>query len=92
MPNRRILSLWFPRFRAERVMRVKRGVLEGPLGIVAEQVNAQVITSLNLAASAAGVPMGQPVRDAFAMCAGLAGTTKFTPDVVMAPRGGAGAG
>ncbi|MCF6232344.1 MAG: DNA polymerase Y family protein [Rhodobacteraceae bacterium] len=79
MPNRRILSLWFPRFGAERVMRAERGVLEGPLGIVAEQANAQVITSLNLAASVAGVQMGQPVRDAFAMCAGLITRARNTP-------------
>jgi len=71
MPNRRILSIWFPRLGAERVMRAERGVLDAPLAVVAEQANMQVITSLNDAALAAGLQAGQPVRDAHAMCAGL---------------------
>lgn len=71
MPNRRILSLWFPRLGADRLIRVERGLIEGPLVVVAEQSNMQVITALNSQAQAAGVQLGQPLRDAHAMCAGL---------------------
>jgi len=82
MPNRRILSLWFPRLGAERVMRVARGLLDGPLAVVGEQANAQVITSLNGAAQAAGLQVGQPVRDAHAMCAGLITRSRNAPGEV----------
>ncbi|MEM7318059.1 MAG: DUF6504 family protein [Pseudomonadota bacterium] len=71
MLKRRILSLWFPRLGAERLMRAARGLHEGPLAVVAEQSNMQVITALNGDAQAAGLRVGQPVRDAHAMCGGL---------------------
>ncbi|NVO56077.1 DNA polymerase Y family protein [Rhodobacteraceae bacterium B1Z28] len=71
MPKRRILSLWFPRLGAERLVRAARGLHDGPLAVVAEQSNMQVITSLNAEAQAAGLRVGQPVRDAHAMCATL---------------------
>ncbi len=71
MPKRRILSLWFPRLGAERLIRAARGLHVGPLAVVAEQSNMQVITSLNAEAQAAGLQVGQPVRDAHAMCASL---------------------
>lgn len=71
MPKRRILSLWFPRLGAERLIRAARGLHSGPLAVVAEQSNMQVITSLNTEAQAAGLRVGQPVRDAHAMCASL---------------------
>ena len=79
MSNRRILSLWFPRLGAERLMRAHRGVEAGPLAVVAERANMQVISSLNGAALAAGLQMGQPVRDAHAMCAGLLTRTRNAP-------------
>ncbi len=71
MPKRRILSLWFPRLGAERLVRAARGLHAGPLAVVAEQSNMQVVTSLNAEAQAAGLRVGQPVRDAHAMCAAL---------------------
>ncbi len=71
MPKRRILSLWFPRLGAERLVRAARGLHVGPLAVVAEQSNMQVVTSLNVEAHAAGLRVGQPVRDAHAMCAAL---------------------
>ncbi|NDW46072.1 DUF6504 family protein [Ruegeria sp. PrR005] len=71
MSKRRILSLWFPRLGAERVMRAERGLHAGPLAVVEEQSNMQVISALNAAAEAAGLRVGQPVRDAHAMCGGL---------------------
>lgn len=71
MSRRRILSLWFPRLGAERLARAGRGVPEGPLAVVAEQANMQTVTSLNAAAQVAGLRVGQPLRDAHAMCATL---------------------
>ncbi|WP_171206662.1 DNA polymerase Y family protein [Ruegeria sp. HKCCA0235A] len=71
MPKRRILSLWFPRLGAERLVRAARGLHAGPLAVVAEQSNMQIVTSLNAEAQAAGLRVGQPVRDAHAMCASL---------------------
>ncbi|MCA0872631.1 DNA polymerase Y family protein [Seohaeicola saemankumensis] len=76
MSNRRILSIWFPRLGAERVMRAARGLADGPLAVVAEQSNMQVITALNAQAEMAGLRVGQPVRDAHAMCAGLVTRTR----------------
>lgn len=79
MSNRRILSIWFPRLGAERVMRSAHGVSEGPLVIVAEQSNMQVITALNAEASVAGLHVGQPLRDAHAMCATLVTRSRNPP-------------
>lgn len=79
MTDRRILSLWFPRLGADRVLRVARGVQEGPLAVVQEQGNMQVVSSLNAVAEAAGLHVGQPVRDAHAMCAGLVTRARNAP-------------
>nr|MCU0855730.1 DNA polymerase Y family protein [Paracoccaceae bacterium] len=68
MPNRRILSLWFPRLAAERALRVERGRRDGPFAIVAERGNMQVLASLSAEAEAEGLTRGQPLRDAQAMC------------------------
>ncbi|MEY8840700.1 DNA polymerase Y family protein, partial [Cribrihabitans sp. XS_ASV171] len=79
MSKRRILSLWFPRLGAERVMRAERGLPSGPLAVVAEVSNTQVITALNAEASAAGLRAGQPVRDAHAMCGSLVTRPRNAP-------------
>ena len=71
MPNRRFLSLWFPRLAAERALRLARGALEGPLAVVEERANMQVVVALDVAGEAAGLRVGQPLRDAHAICAGL---------------------
>jgi len=71
MPNRRILSLWFPRLGAERLLRLDRGLTEAPLAVVTDIRNMQVLVSLSAAASDAGLTPGQPLRDAQAMCPGL---------------------
>jgi len=76
MPQKRILSLWFPRLAAERVMRLERGLPSGPLAVVADQRGAQVLASLNVEASAAGLRPGQALRDARAIC----------PDLVSRPE------
>ncbi|MBT53325.1 MAG: DNA methylase [Mameliella sp.] len=71
MPNRRILSLWFPRLGAERLIRVEPHLAEVPFATVARNGAAQVLGALSLTASQAGLRGGQPLRDAHAMCAGL---------------------
>lgn len=66
---RRILSLWFPRLAAERALR-RRGAAPGevPFAIVGDRARALVLTSLSPEAEAAGLSLGQPLRDATAMC------------------------
>jgi protein ImuB len=71
MPARRILSLWFPRLGAERLLRQSRGLPPGPFAVVADVANAQVLWSLNDLAEGAGLVPGQPLRDARAICPGL---------------------
>ncbi|WP_343080607.1 DNA polymerase Y family protein [Ostreiculturibacter nitratireducens] len=71
MPARRILSLWFPRLGAERLLRGMRGLPPAPFAVITEVGNAQVLSSLNAEAEAEGLRMGQPLRDARAMCPDL---------------------
>lgn len=71
MAGKRILSLWFPRLAAERVRRRRRDVLPAPLVVVGDRNGAQVLTSLSPEAEAAGLALGQPLRDATAICPGL---------------------
>ncbi len=52
-------------------MRAERGGSAGPLAVAGEVSNTQVISALNMAASAEGLQPGQPLRDAHAMCAAL---------------------
>jgi len=68
MIKRRILSLWFPRLGAERLLRQQRGLPDGPLAVVRDLNNAQVLSSLSAEAEAEGLRPGQPLRDALAMC------------------------
>jgi protein ImuB len=79
MPNRRILSLWFPRLGADRLSRAERLAQDAALAVVDEIGNSQVVSSLNGAALAAGLRVGQPVRDAHAMCAGLLTRARNAP-------------
>jgi protein ImuB len=69
--SRRILSIWFSRLSAERLMRIDPLLAEHPLAIVEEQSNLQAVYGLNAKAGALGLYPGQPVRDAHAMCPGL---------------------
>jgi protein ImuB len=71
MAGRRILSLWFPRLQAERVLRLRRDALPVPLAVVADRNGAQVLVSLSAEATAAGLAQGQGLRDATAICPGL---------------------
>jgi protein ImuB len=52
-------------------MRDARSPNEQPLAVSADHGNAQVVTSANTAALSVGVYVGQPVRDAHAVCANL---------------------
>ncbi len=67
-PRRRILSLWFPRLGADRVLRQSPHLAGEPLAIVDTIGNAQTLSALTAEAQAAGLYVGQPVRDAHAMC------------------------
>jgi protein ImuB len=71
MTHRRILSLWFPRLAAERHLRRLGGALPHPFAVVEDRNGAQVLASLNSEAEAAGLRLGQPLRDAGAMCPDL---------------------
>jgi protein ImuB len=71
MPARRILSLWFPRLAAERLLRSARGTVELPFAVVRDSGSMQVLSSLSAAASEAGLVVDQPLRDALAMCPDL---------------------
>jgi protein ImuB len=71
MPARRILSLWFPRLGAERLLRRSLGGIDQPFAVIEDRGNLQVISSLSVEAEAEGLSLGQPLRDALAMCPGL---------------------
>lgn len=76
MTRRRILSLWFPRLGAERLLRLERDGADGPLAVVEERSSMQVISSLTATAEREGLSVGQPLRDAHAMCAALRTRTR----------------
>lgn len=69
--RRRILSLWFPRMGAERLLRQERMVEEMPFAVVRDTGQMQIISSLNVMAERKGLSRGQPFRDATAMCPDL---------------------
>lgn len=79
MSDRRILSLWFPSLGADRLIRRDPQLADLPLAVVEEVQNAQVLTSLNPVARGHGLRVGQPVRDAHAMCEGLITRTRRLP-------------
>ena len=67
-PARRILSIWFPRMGAERLLRIEGADHADPFAVVEETGNTQLLSSLSLGATRAGLRRGQPLRDAQAMC------------------------
>ncbi len=75
---KRILSLWFPRLAAERVLREDRGLSDAPLAIVDQVGNTRQLSSLCAQAQAEGLSRGQPLRDAMAMCPNLVTRTADT--------------
>ncbi len=66
--TRRILSIWLPRLGAERLLRLAGGDDGRPFAVIHEAGNAQTLCSLSSGATMAGLTIGQPVRDARAMC------------------------
>ena len=68
MPNRRIVSIWFPRFGAERLLRMHHQTIDHPFSVVEDHGQMQVLSSLSVSASQEGLQIGQPLRDAQAMC------------------------
>ncbi|MEM8581200.1 MAG: DNA polymerase Y family protein [Pseudomonadota bacterium] len=71
MPERRILSIWFPRLAAERVLRRLQLDPDLPFAVVGENGQMKILHALNAAAEDAGLKCGQPLRDAYALCARL---------------------
>ncbi len=72
MAPKRILSLWFPRLGAERLLRNMRGLPDQPLAVIEHSGQIQKIASVTASAQAAGVYPGQPLRDALALCPQIA--------------------
>ncbi len=68
MSIRRILSLWFPRLAADRLLRQRHDALMLPFAVVGERRGAQTLVSLAPEAEAVGLRHGQALRDAMAMC------------------------
>ena len=71
MSRRRILSLWFPRLAAERVLRAEPGLADRPLAVVADRRGALVLASLARAAEVQGLRRGMMLGDARAICPAL---------------------
>lgn len=71
MAGRRILSLWFPRLAADRIARRRGDAVPTPLAVVGDRNGAQVLVSLSVEAEGAGLALGQPLRDATAICPSL---------------------
>jgi protein ImuB len=69
--NRRILSLWFPRLGADRVLRAEPALIDTPLAVVGEVANLRQITALNTAASRLGLKRGQALAEAVTICPDL---------------------
>ena len=74
--SRRILSLWFPRLGAERLIRRAPELADTSLAVIEEHSNTQVVSALNGLAQSKGLYVGQPARDAHAMCDGLVTQTR----------------
>ncbi len=72
MPARRILSVWFPRLGAERHLRRCGDAGRRPFAVVADDGQRQVLASLSPEAETAGLVVGQPLREAHALCPDLA--------------------
>ncbi|MDK3016885.1 Y-family DNA polymerase [Pseudodonghicola flavimaris] len=67
--RRRIVSLWFPRFASDRVLRARP--VDGPFVLTLQQNNANRIYCLNEPARARGLYRGMPFSDARAFCPNL---------------------
>ncbi len=70
-PQRRILSLWFPRLGAERVLRAEPGLAEAALVTVAEIGNLRQLASTTALAERQGLSRGQALSEAMVLCPDL---------------------
>ncbi|MEM9318062.1 MAG: DNA polymerase Y family protein [Pseudomonadota bacterium] len=64
-PRRRILSMWFPRLSAERLMR--QGLGPGPLAVVEERSNMRLLLATSADAEARGLHSGQALQEALSL-------------------------
>lgn len=71
MPARRILSLWFARLPAERLLRQGVVVPGVPFAVTQEGARGLMLCALSPEAEAAGLHPGQPLADARAICPAL---------------------
>jgi protein ImuB len=69
--HRRILSLWFPRMGAERLLRHARMTEDLPFAVVRDTGQIKLISSLSVTAESQGLSCGQSLRDAMAICPSL---------------------
>ena len=76
MSTRRILSIWFPRLGAERLLRRATDRDARLFAVVSAEAQDQVLTSVSLRAEALGLRPGQPLRRAQALC----------PDLITRPQ------
>jgi protein ImuB len=67
MTHRRILSLWFPRLGAERLLRLGRRPPDDALAVIAVSGQGQTVASLAAAAEARGLRAGMSLADARAI-------------------------
>lgn len=67
--QRRIVSLWFPRFGSDRALRLRPA--SGPFALTLRQSNAERIYCLNAQAEARGLSRGMGFSDARAFCPDL---------------------
>lgn len=70
-PRRRILSLWFPRLGADRVLRAEPALTEVPLVTVAETGNLRQVAATTVAAERLGLSRGQSLSEAMVLCPDL---------------------
>jgi protein ImuB len=68
---KRILCLWFLRLAAERMIRAQGGAVFGPFGVISSPATGQVLVSINQYSEQVGLRLGQPLRDATALCPAL---------------------
>jgi protein ImuB len=67
MIHRRILSLWFPRLGAERLLRLGRRPPDDALAVIAVSGQGQTVASVTAAAEARGLRRGMALADARAI-------------------------
>lgn len=71
MKTRRILSLWFPRLAAERLIRLEPSLVDKPLAVVVRSANSDHLASLSETATEMGLRRGMGLSDARAICPDL---------------------